>query len=140
MAYLVGAQRITPGAIVKIERPLSSSGKPTTPHFFVVLTGPEQPNEGDFFFLMGVSSRIDPKSADPARHVSMKWLNRKGGDPETGFTKPCFACADFTHVLPVRSGKTYKVEVEAEYAGKYISPDKLQALVAVMNAYNRRSP
>ena len=138
MPYIADATRLTPGTIVKIEHPLSSSGKPTYPHFFIVLSVPDQPKPGDVIWLIGVSSRIAPNHADPARHVAMKWLARKGGDPETGFDKPCHARADFLHRLTVTAGSRFPVEVEAEHRGKFIRADKLQAVVATVNAWNRR--
>ena len=68
----------------------------------------------------------------------MKWLNRKGGDPETGFNTRCYACADFTHVLEVESGTQVPLEVEATYEGRFITSDRLQTLVAVVNALARK--
>jgi hypothetical protein len=138
VSYIADATRLTPGSIVKIERPVSSSGKPTYPHFFIVVFVPDQPKPGDVIRLVGVSSRIGSSDVDPAKHVAMKWLARKGGDPETGFDKPCHACADFLCRLIVTSGSSFPIEVEAEYRGKYIRADKLQAVVATVNAWNRR--
>jgi hypothetical protein len=138
LAYIADATRLEAGSIVRVEKPLSSSGRPTYPHFFVILAMPEELKAGVKIPLVGVSSRIDPNSADPARHVPMKWLRRKGGDPETGFTSPCHACVDFTHVLTVYVGEQFASEVAAEHAGKFIRADKLHTVVAAMNAWARR--
>lgn len=72
MAYIADATQLEPGSIVKVEKPLSSAAKPTYPHFFVVLSVPDPLSVGDLISLAGISSRIDPKSADPAKHVAMK--------------------------------------------------------------------
>ena len=93
---------------------------------------------GDLIPLVGISSRIDPRWADPAKHVAMKWLDRRGGDPETGLDKRCYACVDFTHVLTVYSGNSFELEVAAEFKRKFIRADKLQAVVGTMNAWVRR--
>ena len=121
-----------------VEKPLGSSGKPTYPHHFIVLSVPDPVKPGELIPLVGISSRIDPKSKDPAKHVAMKWLNRKGGDPETGFAKLCYACMDFTHVLEVYRGNSFSAEVAAEHTGHFIRADKLQAVVVTMNAWLRR--
>jgi hypothetical protein len=99
---------------------------------------PEQVRAGDQLPLVAVSSRIESRSADPAKHVAMKWLDRKGGDPETGFNRSCYAFMDFTHVLDVYKGHVFPVEVAAEFKNKFIRADKLQTVVAAMNAYARR--
>ena len=137
-SYVADATHLEPGSIVRVEQPLSSSGKLTYPHFFIVLLIPEHVKAGDMIPCVGISSRVDPKSADPAKHVAMKWLNRRGGDPETGFTTPCFACMDFTHVLVVRAGSRYALEVAAEDSGRFIRADKLHTVVATMNAWTRK--
>ena len=138
MSYCADATQLEAGSIVKIEKPANSSGKPTYPHFFIVLAVPESLKIGDLIPLVGISSRIDSTSSDPAKHVAMKWLGRRGGDPATGLQTPCYACVDFTHVLSVYSGSEFPLEVTAEHRGKYIRADKLQALVATMNAWTRR--
>ena len=99
MSYRADATQLEAGSIVKIEKPANSSGKPTYPHFFIVLTVPEPLEIGDRIPLAGISSRIDSTSSDPAKHVAMKWLGRRGGDPETGLETRCYACVDFTHVI-----------------------------------------
>jgi hypothetical protein len=136
--YVANANDLRPGAIVKIEKPPASSGKPTYPHFFVVLDVPEHPKAGDIIPLVGVSSRIDPGAAKPEIHVPMKWAGRKGGDPETGFDRPCHACADFTHELPIYAGRQFGLEVAAEHKGKWIRTTQLALLVATMNAWARK--
>ena len=138
MAYIADARRLQAGSIVKVEKPLSSSGKPTYPHFFIVLSIPDNLLPGELIPLVGISSRIDSKSTDPAKHVAMKWLNRKGGDPETGFDLPCHACMDFTHVLEIYEGTHFPTEVAADHSGKFIRAEKLQTVVATMNAWARR--
>ncbi len=45
---------------------------------------------------------------------------------------------DFTHVLDVYKGHVFPVEVAAEFKNKFIRADKLQTVVAAMNAYARR--
>ena len=99
---------------------------------------PDKLASGAIIPLAGVSSRINPDSTDPAKHVAMKWLNRRTGDPETGFTSPCYVCVDFTHVLHVYKGQHFPLEVAAEHSRKFIRADKLQAVVATMNAWMRR--
>ena len=138
MAYSADATRLEPGSIVKVEKPLSSSGRPTYPHFFIVLSLPDEIKAGDIIPLVGISSRIDANGADPAKYVAMKWLNRKGGDPETGFTSPCHACMDFTHVLVVYTGRRFSLEVAAEHSGRFIRADKFHVVVAAMNAWGRK--
>ena len=68
----------------------------------------------------------------------MKWQNRPNGDPETGLKVPCHACVDFTHVLRVRKGEQFALEVEAEFEGKFIRAEKLQTLAGLVNAWARR--
>jgi hypothetical protein len=138
LSYFADATQLQPGSIVRVEMSLSSSGKPTYPHFFIVLDVPDLVQSGSIIPLIGISSRIESKSADPAKHVSMKWLNRKGGDPETGFDKPCHACMDFTHILTIYKGNIFHLEVAAEYQWKFIKADKLRTVVATMNNWNKR--
>ena len=138
MGYIADATRLEPGSILRVEKPYSSSGKPTYPHFFVVLSVPESISVGTIIPLVGISSRIDRDQANPSMQVPMKWLNRKGGDPETGFEKPCYACVDFTHILDVYRGNVFRLEVAAEDRGKFVRSDKLQAVVATFNAWVRR--
>jgi uncharacterized protein (DUF433 family) len=139
LPYSADATQLDPGSIVKVERPVSSSGKPTYPHFFIVLTIPDRMKVGDLIPLVGISSRIDSKSSDPAKHIAMKWLARRGGDPETGLERRCYACVDFTHALEVHRGNEFPLEVAAEHQGKFIRADKLQAVVATTNAWIRRT-
>jgi hypothetical protein len=133
------ASLLRPGSIVKIENPISSSGRPTYAHYFIVLSIPEPLEVGSIIPLVGVSKIIDPAAADPAKHVQMKWLNRKGGDPQTGFNTRCYACADFTHFLEVQKGTSFPFEVQAAYEGRFIQGDRLQTVVAMMNALARKS-
>jgi len=88
--------------------------------------------------MVGISSRIDPGSADPAKHIPLKWLDRRGGDPETGLDRRCYACVDFTHVSTVYAGSNFALEVAAEHNRKFIRADKLQAIVAALNAWIRQ--
>ena len=134
MANRADASLLRPGSIVRVENPTSSSGRPTYAHYFVVLSVPEPLQVGSLIPLVGVSKIISPSAADPAKHVQMKWLNRKGGDPQTGFSTRCYACADFTHLLEVHAGTQFPLEVEATYEGRFITGDRLQTLVAVTNA------
>ena len=48
MAYITDAKLLLAGSLVKIERPRSSSGKPTHPHFFIVLSMPDPISVGSF--------------------------------------------------------------------------------------------
>jgi len=128
---------LEPGAIVRVEKPLSSTGRVTHPHYFVVLFTPDTLRVGDLIPLVGVSSTVT--AADPRRHVIMKWLRRRGGDPDTGFDRPCYACVDFMHVLEVRQGRECALEVAAAFEGRFVSAEKLQTIVALKNAYTRRS-
>jgi len=138
LPYKADATQLEPGSIIKVESPSSSSGKPTYPHFFIVLAVPDPMRLGELIPLVGITSRIDPRSADPAKHIAMKWLDRTGGDPETGFDKRCYACVDFTHILTVYSGTSFEFEVAAENKKKFIRADKLQTVVATINAWGRR--
>jgi hypothetical protein len=137
VAYVADVTKLRAGSIVKVQAPLSSSGKPTYPHFFIVLSIPESPKVGDLIRVAGVTSRISPSSAKPDRHVAMRWLNRRGGDPQTGFNVPCYACADFLNRLPIYAGASFALEVAAEDEGRFIRDDKLQTLVAMVNALTR---
>jgi hypothetical protein len=119
-----------------VEKPLSSTGRATHPHYFVVLGVPDRLRPGDLIPLLGITSRI--LNADPRRHVLMKWLGRRGGDPDTGFDRPCYACVDFMHVLEVQNGTTFPLEVAALYEGRFISAEKLQTIVALKNAWARQ--
>jgi hypothetical protein len=134
--YRCDAAKLEPGSIVKVEKPLSSTGRTTHPHYFVVLQTPEMPKAGDLIPLLGISSTLT--ATDPQRHVAMKWLRRRGGDPDTGFDRPSFACVDFMHVLEVRKGTDFPLEVTASFQGKFISVEKLQAVIALKNAWSRR--
>lgn len=137
MPYAADASRLRPGSIVKVESPTSSSGKVTYPHFFVVLYVPEPVRVGARIPLVGISSRIGAESADPSLHVAMKWSNRKGGDPETGLSKPSFACVDFAHFLTIKAGEEFDFEVDAEYRSKFVKADKMQTIIALANAWAR---
>ena len=68
----------------------------------------------------------------------MKWLNRKGGDPETGFTTRCYACIDFKHALEVHQGNEFPLEVEADFNSRFIRADRMQTLIATLNAWTRK--
>jgi hypothetical protein len=138
LSYITDARRLKPGSIVKVESPLGSSGKPTYAHFFIVLFMPDPLRAGSQIPLVGISSRIDAKSADPAKHVAMKWADRKTGDPETGFSKPCYACMDFTHVITVSNGEAFPLQVAAEFNAKFIRAEKFRTVVATMNAWTGR--
>jgi hypothetical protein len=136
VAYQADATGLAPGSILLVEKPSSSSNRPTYPHYFIVLAIPEKLEPGARIPLVGISSRI--ATMDPALHVEMKWLDRRGGDPETGFSKRCHACVDFTHVLEVYKGTTFDLEIAAKDEGRYIRADRLQTVVALTNAWSRR--
>ena len=138
MAFACDATKLRPGSIVLVEHPVGPSGRPTYPHFFIVMQLPESLNVGDQIPCLGVTSRISAAAFDPELHLPMRWLNRKGGDPTTGFTKPCAASVVFRHTLMVKSGDAYPIEVEARHEGKFIKSDHFQSLVAMLNAYNRK--
>jgi len=139
LPYIADASSLEAGSIVKIEKPFSSSGKPTYPHFFIVPAVAEPLEYGQSILLVGISSRIDPGEADPAKHVAMKWLNRRGGDPETGFVSPCYACMDFTHELEVYRGRVFELEVAADFRGRFIRAEKLRTVVSTLNAWVQRN-
>ena len=142
MGYVADASKLKPGSVVKVEKPQSSTGTATHPHFFIVLHMPERPQTGDCLLLVGVSSTIASDVLDPARHIAMKWHAGRSGDSETGFFKPCYACVEFTHVLEVREGEEFALEVNAEFQKKFIRAEKLRTLVAAVNAWaskNRRA-
>jgi hypothetical protein len=135
--YRADATSLEAGSIVKVERPLSSTGRSTHPHYFVMLFVPDTLRVGDLIPLVGISSSIP--IPDPRRHVMMKWLRRRGGDPDTGFDRPCHACVDFMHVLEVRQGEEFALEVVAAFEGRFVSAEKLQTIVALKNAWARRA-
>ena len=68
----------------------------------------------------------------------MKWLGRRGGDPETGFDRPCYACVDFTQKIQVFAGSRFAVEVAAVHEGRFVRAEKLQTIVAILNDWLRR--
>ena len=133
MSWSADATLLRPGCIVQIQNPRSSTGHPTHPHFFIVVRRPRPLKIGDYIRLIGVSSSIPLGRIDFRRHVPMKWLARPGGDPETGFTRRCHATVDFTHVLEVKMGEHFTLEVEAKYNGKFIRSDKLHTITAAYN-------
>ena len=138
MAFECDASALRPGSIVLIEKPLSSSGRPTYPHYFVVMHVPEPLNVGDRVPCLGITSRVPDEAFDPEQHVSMRWLNRKSGDPATGLSKPSVATVNFRHTLTVKAGRVHRLEVDARHEGKYIKADHFHALTALANAYNRK--
>lgn len=138
MAFACDASKLRPGDVVLVEKPAGSSGQTTYPHFFIVLSVPEPLKVGDAIPCVGITSRVSSESFDPERHVRMRWLGRKGGDPATGLDRPSVADITFRHILSVKAGTAQPLEAEAEHRGKYIKADHFQALVAAINAYNRK--
>ena len=139
MEYIADATGLAAGSIVKLEKPLNSTGNPTHPHFFIVVLIPDNVKPGDFIRLVGVSSSIPPASVDPARHIAMKWMGRAGGNPETGFSRPCHACVDFPQRIEVYQGIRFSKEVAAHHQGHFIRADKLQTIIATINAWTLRN-
>ena len=135
MPYACDATLIAPGDVVRVEKPAKSSGGTTYPHDFVVLFVPEAIKVGDEVPCLGVTSRI---AYDPERHVEMRWAGRRGGHPDTGFSKPCRTDVTFRHVLVVQQGPTFPLELAAEFNGRFVREDHYQAVVALLNAYNRK--
>jgi hypothetical protein len=134
VGFFADASKLEEGFIVRVEKPRSSIGTAAHPHFFIVTRIPLVVRPGDLIQLVGVSSTIPPHALDPSRHIAMRWLAQRGGDPETGFTRRCYACVDFPHVLEVYQGKKFALEVEAEFQRKFVRADKLQTIVAAVNA------
>jgi len=95
-------------------------------------------NVGDKLPCLGVTSRISAEAFDPELHVQMRWLNRRGGDPTTGLTKPCVASVVFRHTLVVKAGELYPLEVDARYEGRFVKADHFQSLAVALNAYNHK--
>src|SRR5436309_120153 len=100
----------------------------THAHFFIVLLKPIYLKAGSKILLVGVSSSIAPDAVDPALHLKMKWLNRTGGDPDTGFDKLCYACVQFQQTLEVFESDDFPLAMRAEYRGKKISHEHFQTL------------
>ena len=138
MAFAADAARLRPGDIVLVEKPLGSSGHATSPHFFIVMHVPDPLRVGDRIPCLGITSRTADDAFDPERHVRMRWLSRRGGDPTTGLSKPSVASVTFRHVLLVEAGEVFALEAAAEHRGKFIRADHFQTLTAVANAYNRK--
>ena len=139
VTHKADASRLEAGSIVRIENPVSSSGRATHGHYFIIVFIPASIRPGSLILLVGVSSSVPRTSLDPARHVAMKWLARPGGDPETGFSRLCHACVDFTHVLEVYAGEQFTLEVAAEHRGHFVRADKLQTIAAAYNAWMRKT-
>ena len=138
MPYICDATSITPGDIVRVEKPLGPSGRPTYAHLFVVMAVPDPLKSGDVLPCLGISSRTPAEAIDPEQHVSLRWMDRRGGHPATGLTRPSIAKVTFQHRLTVRAGRQFALEVDAECGGKYLPADHFQALVALANAYYRK--
>jgi len=93
---------------------------------------------GDKIRCVGITSRTPSDAFDPETQVKMRWIDRKGGDPATGLTKPSVAKVTFIYTLTVYSGERFPIEVAAETRGKFVRADHFQALLAIQNAYARK--
>jgi len=132
------ARTLVPGDLVLIQTPDDPTGKPTYPHFFVVMFVPEPVKLGDHIPCLGVTSRMSDEQFDPEQRLRLPWLNRKGGHPSTGLDKPSVAKVTFRHTLTVEAGQDFPLEVAAQHRGKFIPFRDFQSLTAIANAYNRK--
>jgi hypothetical protein len=73
------------GSIVRIEKPTNSSGKPTSPHFFIVLTVPEPLKFGDLIPLVGISSRAYAASKSTPGTVTIVSANNRNRSLKSEF-------------------------------------------------------
>ena len=137
--FIADAQLLKAGSIIQIENPLGTTGRATHAHFFVVVSRPAILQVGDTIFTVGVSSTILRDSFDHRFHIPMKWLARKGGDPETGFDRPCYAIFDFIHILTVVKGSAFPPQVAAQHAGRFVRSDKAAAIAAAFAARKRQN-
>ena len=63
-----------------------------------------------------------------------------GGHPDTGFTKPCYACVNWTVDLPVLESDEVGVELEirAHDEGRFLPEPFFRELIARRDAYKAR--
>jgi hypothetical protein len=91
-----------PGSIVLLRNPPDSTGKKATHDHWVILIGPQSEYRSNGRLLaIAVSSSILPGDVDPRFHIQMPFREQRGGHPDTGFTKPCYACINWTVQVPV---------------------------------------
>jgi hypothetical protein len=138
MPFECDAEGLRVGAIVLIESPLSSAGTPTYPHYFVVVHVPQRLVAGSRIGCVGVSSRISDAAFDPELHVPMRWMDRKNGHPETGFSKPCHAVIAYPQALEVTEGEDGSLVVAAKHDRKFVRADHLQAIMSLSAARHRK--
>src|SRR5215469_12885932 len=107
MAFICDASELAAGDIILIEKPVDPSGRATYAHFFVVMHVPGPLKVGDRIPCIGITSRLPEEQFDPELHLKLPWLNRRGGHPSTGLSKPSVAKVAFRHSLVVEAGKDY---------------------------------
>ena len=135
MPYECDATLLAPGDIVRIERPLKSSGEPTYAHDFVVLFVPEALNVGDEIPCLGVTSRI---AYDPEWHVENALGQPPGRTPGYRLLEAVSHRRDVPPPLSRAHGSDLSLQVEAEFSRRFIRRDHFHAVVALLNAYNRK--
>ena len=136
-AWRVDLSRCPPGSIVLLRKPPDSSGrKATHDHWFVVVGPPSEYRNGDKLEAIAVSSSIRPDQLDPRLHFQMPFRER-GGHPDTGFAKPCYACVNWTVEVPVLESDEVGVELEihAHDEGRFLSEPFFRELIARRDAY-----
>ena len=138
MAYACDAEKLAPGDIVLVEKPLGPSGQPTYPHFFVVMSVPRPLKAGDRIPCIGITSRTAEEAFNAEEHFKLPWMNRRGGHPSTGLDRPSIAKVIFRHTLIVEAGHTFPLEVPAQSRGKFIKAADLQAITARVHAHSRK--
>lgn len=113
MYYRADASLLVPGSNVRLRNPLSSSGKPTGPHWFVILDAPAVlAAHAPELTGIGCTSTFRDDWFDARRHLRIPHAAKPNGHSMTGFTVPTLACVDWTHPIPVRiDGFQFDVEV-----------------------------
>jgi hypothetical protein len=114
--YRADASLLVPGSIVRLRNPLSSSGKPTGPHWFVILDAPAVlAAHAPELTGIGCTSTFRDDWFDARRHLRIPHAAKPNGHSMTGFTVPTLACVDWTHPIPVRiDGFQFDVEVDVD--------------------------
>lgn len=123
-----------------LPKPPDSSGrKRTHDHWFVIVGPPSEYRKGGKLEAIAVSSSISPEQMDPRVHFQMPFRER-AGHPDTGFTKPCYACVNWTVEVPVLESDEIGVELEidARDEGRFPSAPFFRELIARRDAYRAR--
>lgn len=129
------AEKIVPGSIVNVANPLSSSGKVTGPHWFIII---QNPRRGDGSVLgIGCTSSFYSDSLNPKVHLAIPYAPH--GHPATGFRKPTVACADWAY--PIRlteDGIDFDWEIAADNREfRYLPLAELRKLVQMFEAIRK---